>query len=92
LNDQQDVLLWYLYVKPDGEHCVIVSPAPYDEIDFSQEMSLERLNLHTLYCAPTFEAFVYRFWLENRLWFALNEEERELSAEEKRYLSHFGAA
>ncbi len=31
LNDQQDVLLWYLYLTRDGEHCVLVSSLSLDE-------------------------------------------------------------
>lgn len=91
LNDQQDVLMWYLYVKPDGEHGVIVSPAPYDEMDFAGDVPLDHLKADTQFCGTTFESFLYRFWIENRLWFALNEDERELTPAEQTYLSHFAS-
>jgi hypothetical protein len=31
--------------------------------------TLEELRRSTLYVAPTFESFIYRFWHDNLLWF-----------------------
>jgi hypothetical protein len=84
MNDQQDVLLWYLYLRPNGNHCITVSNVYIDEVDFSQ-MNLEAFKGAVAFCAPAFEEFVYRFWLENKIWFALDEG-RLLSDEEQRYL------
>ena len=102
LNDQQWVLLWHLYLQPHGEHCVVVSHAPYDDLlDHITEghdagmvdeepLSLEELRDGTWWCAPSFGAFLYRFWLENRLWFALTEG-RTLANDEAAYLRHYRA-
>ena len=38
-----------------------------------------------LLCAPTFEDFILRFWLENTIWFSLNEA-RPLTSEQSEYL------
>ena len=72
LNDQQDCILWYLYLTPAGGHCVVASPMALDEPDELPD-SAEVIAQHIVYCAPTFEEFIYRFWLENTIWFALNE-------------------
>lgn len=87
LNDQQDILLWYLYLKPDGRHCVVVSPIYFDD-DFGGA-DKETLLRHTHFCGATFESFLYRFWLENQIWFALNEDARPLTQAEQDYLKHY---
>lgn len=97
LNDQQDVLLWYLYLTPKREECVLVSPYELEKIKLA-EMDAERAEkwrqailTNTQVCAPSFEAFVYRFWLENVLWFNANEGEGSLTDDQQRYLDHYRA-
>jgi len=37
----------------------------------------ERVDLSGLdfaYCAPSFSEFLYRFWIENEIWFALEDD------------------
>lgn len=99
LNDQQDVLSWYLYLTTQGEHCVLVSPYQLDEAAEAEEareplteQQRRSIIANTLICAPSLEAFVYRFWLENVLWFKTNEAERELTDEQQRYLAHYQAS
>jgi hypothetical protein len=53
---------------------------------------LKHLRDETLWCAPSFEAFLYRFWLENHLWFALTRRRRRmLSDDELAYLHYYRA-
>jgi len=43
--------------------------------------------------APTIESFVYRWWLENHIWYVVNgmaDEARSLTPEEQAYLDHLG--
>src|SRR5262249_38749132 len=96
LSDQQDVLLWFLYLTPEGQERVLCSPAPMDELAAERPEGLpadERAAViaNTIVCAPSFEAFAYRFWLENSIWFKLNEGggEAKLTDEERRYLDHY---
>jgi len=45
---------------------------------------------HTRVCGPSFEAFLYRFWLENTLWEAVNEGAgAPLTEAQERYLAHY---
>src|SRR5262249_22292399 len=48
----------------------------------------------TFDCAPSFAAFIYHFWLENTIWFKLNETgvQEQLTAIERLYLSHYAPA
>jgi hypothetical protein len=95
LRDQQDVFLWYLYLTPDGDECVLVSAYEFgDEADYNPndlpDDQVSAVISHTWICAPTFETFVYRFWLENTLWFKLNSARNQaLTDVEQRYLDHY---
>ena len=96
LNDQQDVLLWYLYLTREGDACVIVSPYELDEPEDAEEgevlTDVARHNIltNTVVCAPTFDEFIYRFWLENTLWFKLNEAGgATLTPAEHAYAAHY---
>lgn len=98
LNDQQDVLSWYLYLTPQGEHSVLVSPYELDtaaedeeESEPLTEQQRQSIIANTLVCAPSFEAFLYRFWLENVLWFVVNEGEGSLTDAQQQYLAHYKA-
>jgi len=102
LHDQQDVLLWYLYLTPTGAQRVVVSPYDYDGDDDDAaapghvpaddgkltEQQRAAIIANTFVCAPTFEAFLYRFWLENTIWFALNDG-TPLTDEHQRYVAHY---
>jgi hypothetical protein len=95
LNDPQDCLFWYLSLNPSTqEQCVLVSchqldPEGDDDADEDPEGSGDLANSIWL-CASTFEAFLYRFWLENILstkltWYPSDP----LTSEEQRYLQHY---
>jgi hypothetical protein len=89
LNDQQDILVWSLYLQPSGEHCVLVSNFVLDQtdlVDVPQESILKRVA----FCAESFESFLYRYWLENTLWNVLVDGQ-PLTDEQKRYVRHHKA-
>ncbi|MGW1594231.1 hypothetical protein [Streptomyces sp. NPDC002343] len=45
-----------------------------------------------LWCAPSFEEFAHRFWIENRLWHALNDDDLSgLEPEMREYLRHYAS-
>lgn len=87
LNDQQAVLLWYLYLTPQSESCVVVSPVMFDH-EKLDGVSAETIRTNIDHCAPSFEEFIYRFWLENSIWFA-SEEGRALTEEQEQYVQHY---
>jgi hypothetical protein len=100
LNDQQDVLLWHLYLARDGTTGVLVSAYRLDELDAphdteraqaTHEDIQARARTATNTCAPSFIAFLYRFWLENTLWYAL-ENGTTLTPAQQRYLNHYAQA
>jgi len=88
------------YRPCDGTYCFY----PYEELppldeslfrgEFQwlpclEDVSEEAILRAAAYCAPSFEAFLYRFWLENTIWFSLNDRKPSLTDEQKRYVSHY---
>jgi hypothetical protein len=80
LNDQQDCVIWYLYLRP-GTLPLYLDAREYP--DFAK----------ICWCAPTFEQFAYRFWIENRILDALiSRPEKPLTADLQAYLEHYQVA
>ncbi|MEU6238575.1 hypothetical protein [Kitasatospora sp. NPDC047058] len=103
LRDQQDCVLWYLYLRPSGEVFVVSSHLDYefeytarDSDEFRPESDLadhDAQRAAILWCAPSFESFAYRFWLENRLWHVVNGgDDASPDPAMLRYLDHYAAA
>lgn len=70
LADSQGCLFWYLYLTENGkDHAVVSSPGFYG---IEQELwSDEQPNpLDIVFSAESFEIFLWRFWLENEIWYA----------------------
>lgn len=101
-RDQQDCVLWYLYLRPGGESFVVHS---YRDLEYEAEVraggdagEIEDLpdfdadpDFEIFWCAPTVEVFAYRFWMENTLWFALQggQAGEDLGAAQLAYLDHY---
>jgi hypothetical protein len=99
LRDQQDCVLWYLYLRASGETFVVHSHLDY-EYEYKARLGGEQTHTDLddaqeqaaaiMWCAPSFEEFAYRFWIENRLWRAVRG--GDLSRLEPRlrdYLRHY---
>ena len=73
MNDQQCVLLWYLYLQPGKPPSVVLAdPLWHDEASGDTLDDIITPTKLTI-CADSFEEFIYRFWIENAIWFALYE-------------------
>lgn len=99
-SDQQGCIHWYLHLTPEGSHCVVSGFEPYEddeeEFDAGEEpphppTAREPFVPHVSeawFAAPTFEAFIQRFWLENEIWYA-KRDDAPLTAEQRAYLAHY---
>jgi hypothetical protein len=101
LRDSQGLFYWHLFVGRMGEHCVVTSDEPfgftwYDEQAAAYgpvpEVVVERRAGPIWYCADSFTEFIYRFWLENEIWYALDWDKRPLTALEAAYASQYRRA
>lgn len=89
-SDSQDCLHWYLYLTCQQSPCVVVSGGffgGYAEV--AEDFDFDDPSDEFWFCAPTFEAFVYRYWIEDEIWFALSDEHRPLTSQEEAYLRHY---
>jgi hypothetical protein len=96
LNDQQGCLFWSLYLRPGGESFVVCTTHPHDPPgdDPDERIGPAEMLADTLWVAPDFERFIYRFWLENVVWFHTVWNRREIAdlpERVRRYLAHYQA-
>jgi uncharacterized protein (TIGR02996 family) len=89
-SDSQDCLHWYLYLSRPKYHCVVASEGLFGGDDWAEDdEDIDDESGEFWFCAPSFEAFVYRSWIENEIWYALSHDHDPLTAEEEAYLSHY---
>lgn len=86
LNDSQTVLVWYLHLNRRGEHCILVASREFLEEADGPTLDDIIVPREFFYCAPTFEAFMFRFWIENRIWFGLADN-HPLTKEQVEYMN-----
>ena len=94
LSDSQWAGHWYVHVDPRGEHAVFTSIEPFGFQQSEDAGSSGRRAIHIAddeiwYCAASFTEFIYRFWLENEIWFALADGARALSPAEQAYVDWY---
>ena len=91
LSDSQYCRLWYLCLDKEGNNCIVSSYKVYGHIeDPHEEEDDDDDNEYTVdyFCAPTFNDFIYRFWIENEIWFKIHEQQ-QLDEIEQRYVQYY---
>jgi hypothetical protein len=97
LSDSQWVLHWLLYVGPDGSEAVVATDHPLGfESEGNEELETLRVfdpaSGDAAVCTESFSEFLYRFWIENEIWFSLADLDNEpgvLTPEQQRYAEHY---
>lgn len=90
LSDQQDCLHWFLRLRPtEGDHDIVVSSFHFceDRSDVSPD-DLAEVAPEVEVCADSFAEFIWRFWIENEIYFVLSDG-RALSDEQQAYVDHY---
>ncbi|MBX2803458.1 MAG: hypothetical protein KTR31_37605 [Myxococcales bacterium] len=87
-TDSQSCVLWGLRLgRGDDRYAPVLAGAPEWVESVSAEPHLRFPEL--TFSAPTFEAFVYRWWIENSIWFATHlDDQRPLTDDEQAYVEH----
>jgi len=100
-NDSQSCVTWGLWLHESGAQAVVCFNLLWDAEDLppdasepmAQEGDEEGLRIGGFgYVSPSLEAFLYRTYVENEIWFGLHEmsEPRDLNAPElASYLDHY---
>lgn len=91
LSDSQWCVHWYIHLDSSGKEFVLASTDAYG-FEFGDSAAKKEIDLvkeDIRFCAPTFVEFIYRFWLENEIWYALAWDKRPLSEIEQSYVDHY---
>ncbi|RHY35126.1 hypothetical protein DYB32_000359 [Aphanomyces invadans] len=81
-RDQQGCMTWYLVLDGPLEEHVIASPLDVEDVDIEDEgpaAVVRYWNDEVVVCAATFPEFLYRTWIENQIWFRLNEPDGDVA-------------
>lgn len=103
MSDQQWISHWLLYVDQHGNESVVSTYPPYgfalgaseDEPEWAFDFDPATSNefkpgaSESVLCADSFSEFLYRFWIENEIWYALSEPPFELTPEQRRYVEYY---
>jgi hypothetical protein len=98
LSDSQWCVHWYVHVGRSGEQFVAASLNAYgftfddQDVDTDTPHRQNEIDIEgeeIWFCSPTFKEFIYRFWLENEIWFALAWDKRPLNATEQAYVNWY---
>lgn len=91
LSDSQYCRLWYLCLDKEGNSCILTSYKVYGHTKGSHEnYEDDDENEYGIdyFCSPTFKDFIYRFWIENEIWFKIYKQ-TQLDDIEQRYIKHY---
>jgi hypothetical protein len=96
LSDQQWVFHWFVCAALDGSEAVVVTDRPFgfelsDEDEYGTLRAFDGNSPAAAVCSESFSAFLFRFWIENEIWFKLTEpgSEAPLTDEQRRYAEHY---
>jgi hypothetical protein len=99
LSDSQSCAHWYIHISRSGSSAVLESEdyygltAEHSNWIENPACRLEKIDLTVqdfFWCAPSFSEFLYRFWIENEIWFAGYEKTRRpLTELEMGYVRHY---
>ena len=66
--------MWYLLFRPGEEACILASsvflePDGFKALEYEDLRYLDAFK-EVFFCASSFAEFLYRFWIENTIWFS----------------------
>jgi hypothetical protein len=84
MHDQQGCWFFYLYLAADGSCPVLGSAEPFipeDEQDRPEGLALTATEFmdSATWMAPDFEQFIYRYWVDNVVWYHTVHHERHVT-------------
>lgn len=88
MSDSQGCIHWHLCLGPSGAGHSVVATYFYTGSEYAHLKGGLPHPKDITTCAGSFEEFVYRFWLENELWYALRDRDR-MPEGGREYLAHY---
>ena len=92
ISDSQWVFHWLLYVGRDGSSAVLGTsyPAGYT-LDPEEAVSWREEAWGYLLVADSFAEFVWRWWMDNDIFYRVVVEESEMTPEDRAYVQQYGS-
>jgi hypothetical protein len=90
-SDSQYCMLWYICFREDGSHFIVATHKLYGHkysFNYNEEFK-EDSHFIGYYCANSFKEFIYRYDIEQRIWFKINWYKDELNEDEQEYVNHY---
>jgi hypothetical protein len=89
LSDSQWIRHWLVFTGDSGKQAVVttVYPACFDLSPDDMEAYADTKGYQI--CADTFLEFIWRFWIENEIWFALSVGKQPLTPAQDEYIRHY---
>jgi hypothetical protein len=84
LSDSQNCYEWYLFIDSKGNHCVVATWEMLNEPSLPATFWDNRRD-EIVACADSFEAFIYRLWIENEIWFRDYKKDQPFTEEMRAY-------
>ncbi len=93
LSDSQFCCHWYLCLDKEGHYFIGNSHKHYrSKSEYNEDYGDEYKDYIGKFCSYTFNEFIYRFWIENEIWYKIVWEKigiENLNEMEKQYVQHY---
>jgi hypothetical protein len=88
ISDSQGCIHWHIHISPCGKEHTVVATYRFTGSEHSDSPGGKPHPRDITTCAASFEEFIYRFWIENELWYALYCQDA-MPEYGKEYLAHY---
>jgi hypothetical protein len=88
MSDSQGCIHWHLCISPCGTTHTVVATYHFTGSEYAHKPSGKPHPRDVTTCAASFEEFIYRFWIENELWYALSLHQA-MPEHGEEYLAHY---
>jgi len=88
ISDSQGCIHWHIHIAPCGTKHTVVATYHFTGSEHSDRPGGKPHPRDITTCAASFEEFMYRFWMENELWWAINHQEA-MPEHGEEYLAHY---
>jgi hypothetical protein len=80
---------WLLYLGDDAGSAVVATPRPigFDLDEDEEEAYWAEEQLEYVRCAETFREFIWRWWMDNEIFYRVKVEGQQLTDQQRNYIA-----
>jgi hypothetical protein len=92
ISDSQWVMHWLLYLGNGGASAVVATPRPigFDLDEDEEEAYWAQERWEYVRCAETFREFIWRWWMDNEIFYRVMIDRQQLTEQQKSYIAAYG--